>query len=466
MGSMTIKRRYAPDTNFFLQFKPAEELPWGDLTDERVDAVELIVLLEVARELDGHKSSPSARRSKRARKILALLDPLLDSPDPDLELVIREKGPRVSYRWAPIPPANRDRPANLDMAKADNRIVEEALACSTHFYGGELALVTRDSGVRVFARAVGLKCHRLPDAWGLAPESDESEKEIKALRERIRVLESFQPQISVDLSDNGQPISQVVQATVTLYPSLSESFLDRVVQAVADAHPEQKARVFMGTVVTEPEEASRYNLLRKDWLLSVRQHIAARPIAWNETHEPYKINLSLKNLGTASADRLVVDVFAHGVVRLVDPDTYEEEQEDPEDDFPQRPQLLSGLAAFPIMPVPRLGLGAAEFKLPRLPGPPGRHFEWCWDEPEHSSSRLEGECAEFRHDIGHEDIALLLRAAPEAENSSTGRLEVRYSATNLPQSQTKIWRVEFTVLPGDSEAMACQLLKRELGVEL
>ncbi|QWF18148.1 PIN domain-containing protein [Lysobacter capsici] len=463
---MTNKRRYAPDTNFFLQFKGAEELPWGDLTGEAVDEVELIVLLEVARELDGHKGSPNGRRSKRARKILALLDPLLDSPDPDVELVIREKRPRVSYRWAPIPPASRDRPANLDMTKADSRIVEEALACPTHFYCGDLALVTRDSGVRVFARAVGLKCHRLPDEWGLALESDENEKEIKALRERIKVLESFQPQISVNLSDNGQPIKQVVQATVTLYPSLSESFLDRVVQAVADAYPEQAARVFMGIVVTEPEEASRYNLLRKDWLLSVRRYVAARPIAWNDTHEPYKINLSLKNLGTASADRLVVDVFSHGGLRLVDPDTYEEEREDPEDDFPQLPQLLSGLAAFANMSAQGPALGAAGFKMPRLHGPPGRHFEWCWDEPGHSSSRLEGECAEFRHGIGHEDVTLLLRAAPEAENSSTGGLEVRYSATNLPEPQTQMWRVELKVLTGDSEATVRQLLRRELGIEL
>lgn len=65
---MTIKRRYAPDTNFFLQFKPAEELSWGDLTGEQVDEVELIVLLEVAQELDGHKSSATGRRSKRVRQ--------------------------------------------------------------------------------------------------------------------------------------------------------------------------------------------------------------------------------------------------------------------------------------------------------------------------------------------------------------------------------------------------------------
>lgn len=352
------------------------------------------------------------------------------------------------------------------MTKADSRIVEEALACSTHFYGGELALVTRDTGPRVFASAVGLKCHRLPDEWELAPESDETEKENKALRERIRVFENLQPQITVDLADNGQPIDKDVRGAVWLYPPLSEEFLDRAIQAVADGHPEQSARVFMGIVVTEPEEASRYNLLRKDWLSSVRRYIAARPSAWNDTHEPYKIDLTLKNLGNASADRLVVDVFARGGVRLVDPDTYEEERENPEDDFPQSPRLLSGLAAFADMVAHGPYLGATELKIPRLSGPPGRHFEWCWDEPEHSSPRMEEECAEFRHGIGREDVALLLRAAPGAANSSTGGLEVRYSATNLPEPQAQTWRVELKVLPRDSEAMVRQLLKRELGIEL
>ncbi|UZW62838.1 hypothetical protein [Lysobacter enzymogenes] len=54
---MTIKRRYAPDTNFFLQFKLAEEIPWSELAGEAVEEVELIVLVEVARELDDHKGA-------------------------------------------------------------------------------------------------------------------------------------------------------------------------------------------------------------------------------------------------------------------------------------------------------------------------------------------------------------------------------------------------------------------------
>lgn len=102
-GSMTIKRRYARDTNFFLQFKGAEDLPWADLTDEAIDEVELIVLTEVARELDHYKGGGSGRRAKRARKILSqVIQPLLLGTAPGHEALIRAANPRVSYRLAPV----------------------------------------------------------------------------------------------------------------------------------------------------------------------------------------------------------------------------------------------------------------------------------------------------------------------------------------------------------------------------
>jgi hypothetical protein len=470
---MTIKRRYAPDTNFFLQFKAAEELPWRDLTDEAVDEVELIVLIEVARELDHHKGGGNGRRVKRARKILSQLRPLMLGAAPGDEVVVRKANPRVSYRLAPVLSAERQRHELLDPTKADCRIVAEAMACSKELYGGELALMSHDTGPISYARAVGLKCHLLPDEWLLDPETDEAEKENKALREKIKALENAQPRVTLELADEGRLLEKIVPVTITLYPPISKDFLDRAIRAVALDNPEQEGRVVMGVTVIDPSRAETYNRLRKDWLIRLRRYLEACPSAWNKAHDPYEVHLTLKNPGTVSADHLVVEVFAHGGLRLVDMDLWEDEHKEPSGGFPSLPPIqtlvggrsLGEVAAELYGPVFSPGSDEPEYR-PRLVGRPGRHFTWWWDKPQLSSSRLEGECGEFRHGIGHEVLGLLLRAAPEVEGSTTGSLEVRYSAKNLPEAQSRTWRVEIEVMPGDSEVAVARILKDKLGVEL
>lgn len=49
---------YAPDTNFFLQFKPPEDVPWSELAN--ANDIELVVLAEVLGELDKHKNGGNA----------------------------------------------------------------------------------------------------------------------------------------------------------------------------------------------------------------------------------------------------------------------------------------------------------------------------------------------------------------------------------------------------------------------
>lgn len=72
------------------------------------------------------------------------------------------------------------------------------------------------------------------------------------------------------------------------------------------------------------------------------------------------------------------------------------------------------------------------------------------------------DCAEVRHAIWHEDVVVPLRAASCVEKSPAGGLEVRCAATNLSEPQADTW--EAKIPPKDSEAKACQLLKRELGI--
>lgn len=98
-------QRYAPDTNFFFHAKSPDQLPWQEMTS--AGRVELIVLDEVMRELDRHKSNGNSRSAKRAREAFTKLDPLID--DELEEVVIRSSGPQVVWRLAPFMDPSRSK---------------------------------------------------------------------------------------------------------------------------------------------------------------------------------------------------------------------------------------------------------------------------------------------------------------------------------------------------------------------
>ena len=58
---------YFPDTNFFLQYRDAPEIPWREVT--AAPEVVLMVCPTVQGEIDDLKGDGNARRAGRARKV-------------------------------------------------------------------------------------------------------------------------------------------------------------------------------------------------------------------------------------------------------------------------------------------------------------------------------------------------------------------------------------------------------------
>ena len=63
-----------PDTNFFLHFKDAVNIPWGDLTQD--DEITIVICRTVQEELDRKERELKGRTQKRARKINSLIGDL------------------------------------------------------------------------------------------------------------------------------------------------------------------------------------------------------------------------------------------------------------------------------------------------------------------------------------------------------------------------------------------------------
>src|SRR4051812_29587906 len=107
------------DTNFFLQLKEPESLPWADIFSRP----ELLVMIPrtVQTEIDRLKQDGNSRRSKRARKASSFLRQLVQSPG--VGLVVRESNPRVLVGFPPIATHSFSIPSTLDPTRADDQII-------------------------------------------------------------------------------------------------------------------------------------------------------------------------------------------------------------------------------------------------------------------------------------------------------------------------------------------------------
>ncbi|WP_338879016.1 PIN domain-containing protein [Achromobacter veterisilvae] len=454
-------QRYAPDTNFFLQFKPAEDLPWLDLT-EAAD-IELIVLSEVLRELDNHKNGGNERRAQRSRRVLQLCRPLIVGESEELQ--VREKSPRVTYRLAPALSGDQSKRDSWDTSTADGRIVGEALACDT-LVGG-LSLLTHDSLPMLTARRQGLSVVLLPDSWRLAPERDAKDKEIASLREELMTIRQRKPDVVVQVLHAGESVKRI-EGNLVRYTSLSAQFLMRAMRALTARHPDEASRIAGRITVTREADRETYERERAKWVATVRDKLERHPNVLNLENSVFPLNLTFQNLGSESAESLVVEIFAEGSIRLVSPDGLTRFLQEYKFELPRPPRMrylmdfgdLSKSYNTPLSDIHRFrGMDNPPNILPR-------DFHWQFDSSNVSSPRLEGVCADFRHQIHKEEVLVALSVPVVYADNPVGRIRIRYSAKNLIQSVEKVWPVRFTYAWRDTEPVTEQFLKEQLDVQL
>lgn len=449
---------FVPDTNVFLQCRPLAEVEWHQVTSD--EAVELVVVAQVYRELDRLKHGASARRVRRARRWLELLRPVaLDECD---EVVLRESRPRVVLRLAPrLRPGALDGSV-LDLDIADERIVAEALAFAQ---GGDVDVgVLSDDGMALrAAREVGLGDVPVPSSWLAEPEPDEGQRRVAELERQVAGLLRQVPVIDVRAVIDGDPVTRI-EATYLLWPELTPDFIAHAMARVRAAHPGPRtagsARI---AIVGDAVDYGRANY--DVWLANVEKQLAASARLALGFTDPFSVHLVLENSGGASADGLVVDVQARGAVRLSDPEALDEIREKLSESFPTPPKPRSMFALADVResmlpPIPRFPISPAF--VPRGVS----EFAWSFDPPEALSGSARGECDEFRHGLQPERFAFGLRPPLDATGDCEGALVVRVSARNLGAPQQTVIPVVLRPRLGDTEARVARQLERDLGVRL
>lgn len=463
---------YAPDTNFFLQCDPADQIEWGLVTAE--EEVVLLVVREVRKELDRLKSGGNQRRAKRARATSALLRRFISEEIHEIEL--RTANPRVLLRVAPRSAAD-SYPSGYRIDSADERVVADVYAAGVAI-GEQITFLSHDTVPLEDAVELGIQIRVVPEEWLLDPEPSNAERELNDVKRRMKVLEGRSPNIVVEL-----PVDErgCINLSSPYFPPLSERFIATVMREVGRRHaigPDENTPFRIGSVLAALEgvdEArwAKYTQEHAAWLQEVKDRLHDMARFMNEDPNAIKLPFSVANTGNVGADNLIVRIEACGGFHLVDPDAQDDSDESDEY-FPTPP-----MRPHPGLMEDFFGTGHASYGLrhnlvspfvaPRFNTPPmarDRHTIY-WDyESDHCAAYTEGQCREFRHGLRPSEIVLLLERGAMGSETIRGALRILVSAGNLAEAKQITYPVQIEAALMDTEELMRSLLKRELEIEI
>lgn len=454
-----MKALYAPDTNFFLQFRQASDVAWKDLTP--ADEVELVILLAVLRELDNHNHGPAGRKRRAAERVLKSIRGL----EPGKDVVLRERNPRVVYRELEPLDFKAEIPAWIDISKPDEAALAEILEYRAAGIA-DLQLLTADQTLVRVARRAGLKAIEPPDEWKLPPEPDPKEKRLAELERQMGLVLGRAPEIAVWPEVAGQAVD-TVELSLQRFRPLSEAFVRRALSAVKRLHPDA-LEVRRGITVYTADSMETYRTKREAWLAEIRKVLEHLHVWLTIQRGLAKLDVCLQNKGAAIARGFVVEVDAEGPFRFVDMENDEQEQLMAPLTLPEPPKIRSPYDLvlsdrFLADPITQ-NLRGPNFQLRALPDSP--EFDWSYEEL--VVDQVRGTCGQFRRERqpDRHTLTLLVPTDLEIKDEVRGRLGGWYTANDLPEQGTFGFPVRIHFDWQDTEAEAARLLREQLQVEL
>jgi len=482
------------DANILLHGRKVVDIPWAEIETEEV---RVIIVGPTLREVEKFKTKPG-RVGKRARDVSSELREMLKLPG--RSKIVREAKPRVSMTVVPGIGVKSPLHPSLDLANPDQALVNHGLALVEE--GVCVQLLTDDTLASLIAEEAGLPAILVPDHWMLGAEPDETEKKLKRAEAEIIELKKQEPRLSVTLLDaDGGPLPPIV-ATIRRYPLLSPEEIDELIglakstcppsedfgpRTAEEATAEEERRrtenpLHVGSVIAsvanigvlrrvfEPagdEEIEAYrNEAYPAWLKRLRGELGKLARSLDACVAWPVFKLVLANEGTRPADGALVEVIAHGRIRIgrVAPP---KEDEAFSWSFPAPPEPPRG----GILKQKRFGniMGAAHvasfMSEPRVPALPLQRllapldptkFSWSPKLGE-MSTRVAGQCSTWRHQSDARTVRLFVDTLADI-GAVDGAIEVRISANNLSKVATVRHRVDIAVETGDTYGVARTLI--------
>jgi hypothetical protein len=311
-----------PDTNLFAQCRALHELDWPRY--EGFDEVRLMVSRPVQAEIDDQKNRGGDRLARRARAASTMFR----------EIILSESGFRVIRQSSPsvklfIEPQLRPAEGlNIDYSRSDDQLVGIAVEFQKQNPNAAVRLLTHDTGPMATALSVGVGLEPIPDEWLLPPESSETDKTIKALRDEVERLKSSGPLVTIVLAGRDD-LKPVLEGEVVLYQPLSPNEVQGQMERIRQCLPiatdfntpkpaKQKSPIF--DLVYEPpseSEIDQYRASYFSWLTACEK--ALEPLhSWLQQNQGPDAQFAFEasNHGARPARDVLVTITARGNFKI------------------------------------------------------------------------------------------------------------------------------------------------------
>ncbi|MET4384450.1 hypothetical protein ABIB73_000185 [Bradyrhizobium sp. F1.4.3] len=217
------------DTNLFFEFKPIEQLPWGELG---ADLVVIVLTKPVVDEIDKHKKS-NGRTRDRALDIFNRIRAMLTSDA--IEVDIQESGPRVVLRRQTSVGPDPKLADRLDYGKPDEKLVGIVSTLAGQAVGYGVKLFTDDAGAAGTAADFGVPFQLIDPAWRRPPAESTEAKQLKEAKKDLAMYRSLEPRIAIRCETaDADGVVKVVDKVAT---PLAEPEVDALIEALRAKHP-------------------------------------------------------------------------------------------------------------------------------------------------------------------------------------------------------------------------------------
>ncbi len=432
------------DTNFFIQCRNAETLPWPEITED-ADVV-IIISMAVQKELDRFKQDGNGRRAKRARSLNPLFREMVSSEG--MEKVIKTKNPQVTIRLASPLDLHLINDNRLDLTQADDRVLSEILAYNNDFPTERANLLTNDINMMVKARHFKIPFVEIPETWLLEAEPDEKDKKLKELERRVSALEEEQPDACIQtVSDNRDLLSHLAIEIIEYEPlqySVITSILEEVqlvFPMVTDFSKPNFLDITRQYIPPSQREIEEYqNEKYPAWIGQLDQYLRSVPSILEAEARQFDVKFLLTNDGSRPAENLILEFDAIGDIQF---QLLSDENMDVSTlkNFPQPPQAPEGVVKS-LMDIGFQSL--SEMMGPRMPPrlfnpplhPPKRNrYEFYWKDgrPSPLDKSWAYTCDEFRHQRDAEPFVVSGLITAGVDIQADCGIRCRVSASNQSQ---------------------------------
>ena len=372
----------------------------------------------------------------------------------------------------------------LDYDKPDDEIVGFLHKYEQQHPEADVRLLTHDTGPMMTARSLDLPFVKIKDTWLLPPESNETERENRRLKEEITHLKKTEPQFHIRCLDDNESEIDVLEVPCPFGP-LNEREISTFMDQLKDKFPivtvtdfgsyERTGRVStlgdireMSGLYSPPSEGDIDKYREEEypaWIKKCKKVLSNLHKALLREAEPPVFRFVVTNKGSRPGKNALVVITSKGNFKICPPQ--------PEDnEHSKRRRILDRLLPGPPEPPKSRRIDDPNYPFldrfvpppvnPYMTRIPSRDPDTFYYKPERPRTPVESfrlECEQWRHGIAEKCFKFETFAASD-QDEIQGAIECEIHAENLSSPAKKIVPVRITVKRESTKDYASNLVMK------